>query len=447
MLVLHFYRVVKDTIKIDILHNELAKGAIGSLAFKSISIILNFAISVLLARSLNPEGFGIYVFTFSVMSVLGTPVLMGLPTLVVREVAKYHLLARYDLIRGLLTRCNQAVLGLSLVIAVAAGVVAWCLSGIRYETQLLTLAWALILLPLAALNQLREAALQGLRRVLQGQLPDMIIQPGLFLLFIGIAALRSTITPPQAMALYCTTSLIAFGVGFFLLLRELPTQVRSTAASYETNIWARSVLPLSLISGLQIINGGQTAFLILGVLATKEQVGLFRVAFSYAALPLILLCAADAVLAPHISRLYNMGNISKLQRLLTRSVRIVLLMAAPLFGIIIFWGDVIIGFIYGNDYRACHYALIILCIGQLINVATGSNYTILNMAGHERSTLKGAVFAAAINVVLNAALIPFFGLNGAAAAFAASTVAVNLFLRGQVWARLGLQSAAFGRTK
>lgn len=415
----------------------------GSFGLKVAHTLLNLVISIVLARALAPDGYGIYAFTFSVMTLLAAPVQFGLPTLLVREVARYQYAARWDLLRGILLRANQAVFLLSLVVGLIAATAAWRLADQVNPTQLATFAWALLLLPLIALNRLREAALHGLRRVVMGQLPEKLLLPVVLLVLLGVALLTSGVTPPLAMALYCAAAGLAFVAGAVMLLRALPPEVRTARAHYNTPTWVRSVLPLSLLTGVHVING-QTDIFMLGLLATSEEVGLYRVAFSGAALVIFTFTAMNMVLAPNIARLHSAGDRERLQRMVTLSARLNLMAALPVASTFILFGGPFLEAVFGAPYRESNLALAILCVAQLVTVAVGPVHVILNMTGYERETVKGVTCSALINVTLNAVLIPFFGLEGAAMATAISIVVMSIILFRALWVRTGIWSLATG---
>jgi O-antigen/teichoic acid export membrane protein len=68
---------------------------------------------------------------------------------------------------------------------------------------------------------------------------------------------------------------------------------------------------------------------------------------------------------------------------------------------------------------------------------------LLNMSGHEKDTVVGSGIAVVVNLVLNLALIPAWGMTGAAAATTLSLVTWNLILIGRVRHRLGISSVAW----
>lgn len=416
-------------------------GFLGNLVIKVGGALVGLLVSVIMARGLGAEGYGVYALAFSVVALLSVPVQLGLPTLLVREVARYHVGERWDLMRGVLRRADEVVLLLSAAIGVTTGAVMWELTGRVEVTQLATLALALVLLPLMALSSLRGAALRGLRHVLLSQLPEIIIRPGSLLLLAGLAFLFGGFTPPQAMALYCVAAALAFVAGAMLLRRVRPNEIGATVPAYETAAWLRSALPLALLSGLQIVIS-QTDVMMLGLLASKQEVGLYRVAVSGSELVVFALAAVNLVAAPLIARLHSSSERDRLQAVVTFSARLALGGALPVGLALIVFGSPIIGFAYGDGFRPAHVALAIVCFGQVGSAAMGSVGLILNMTGHERDTVKAFAVTAAVNVLLNLALIPRYGIEGAAAASSIALVLWNIVLCWKVWIRLGIRSHA-----
>jgi O-antigen/teichoic acid export membrane protein len=76
----------------------------------------------------------------------------------------------------------------------------------------------------------------------------------------------------------------------------------------------------------------------------------------------------------------------------------------------------------------------------------GSVVLILNMTGHERDTAKGVAIASGLNVTLNAVLVFFFGIVGAAAATSVSVICMNLILARLAYLRTGYIPSALARS-
>jgi O-antigen/teichoic acid export membrane protein len=387
---------------------------------------------------LSREGYGIYIFAFSVMSLLAIPVHLGMPLLVMRQVAQYDYQEKWGLLRGVLLRTNQLLILLATAGAIIAAVAGAYLFNDIDPIQYATLGWALLLLPLLGLNKLRASALNGLRHAVLGQLPELLLLPVIVLVLLTIAqSVGGDVRPVEAMALYCVAAASTFLVGALMLRRAMPRPLRDAKPQYDTSRWLRSVLPLSLLGGVQAIHS-QTDLFLLGVLATKEEVALYRVALSGAALIIFAQTAADVVMAPYITRMYAAGTMSRLQRMVTQVARLVLLVGLPIALVFVLWGDTLLDWVYGAEYRSAYAALVILCAAQLFSIASGSVHLLLNMTSLERLTVRGVASAALINVILNFILIPVWGLEGAAVATATSIVALNALLHWALWKKIGI---------
>ena len=81
--------------------------------------------------------------------------------------------------------------------------------------------------------------------------------------------------------------------------------------------------------------------------------------------------------------------------------------------------------LFGTGYGVGATVTVILAFGKLTDVMTGPCGTMLNQAGYNKLALYDNLAALAINVGLNFALIPTYGLRGAAAAWTVSLIAVN----------------------
>ena len=86
-------------------------------------------------------------------------------------------------------------------------------------------------------------------------------------------------------------------------------------------------------------------------------------------------------------------------------------------------------------------------LGQLVNAATGSVASLLNMTGHERDTMQSAFVGAVTNIVLNVTLTPLWGMNGAAAATAATLIIWNTMMWYKVRTRIGIETSPFFRVR
>lgn len=427
---------------------QLLRGSVGSIAVKVTGTAIGFALAVVLARLLGPEGYGTYAFVLALLSLLAIPAQAGLPQLMVRETAKTEAREQWGLMRGLWRWGNGFVALFSAVMIVVGALLLWFGEPWLSEARWQTFAVGLLLVPFLALGNVRGAILRGLRRTVIGQLPETVLRPALLLVLVLLLPWLWTdfvLSATSVMALHAVAALGVFVIGTFLLLRARPQQVASDPVpEYESAYWRNAAFPLALLAGLQLINQ-QTDILLLGIIQTDGDVGVYRVVFQVATLVIFGLQALNQVLQPYYARMYAQGEMARLQRLVTYSARVILLIAIPPVIVMIAFGAPLLEWVFGAEYRAGATALAILAAGQLVNAGMGSVGMLLNMTGHERDTVKGIGIAALCNVVLNLILIHPFGIEGAAAATALTLVIWNLILRAFVKRRLGIETMALVR--
>jgi O-antigen/teichoic acid export membrane protein len=420
--------IILKHLKGDGLKAQLLKGVTGTAGLMAINVLLLLVISMLLARALGPENFGIYTFILAIIALLSLPTKAGLSDLLLRETARNQLNQNWGLIRGLLKLANSFVFCYSVALAVAAGLFVWWLWGGTGNVKANSFLWSLWLLPLIAFEGARTGTLRGLRWVVSSLLPEQLIRPLLLVVLSGAALLlEKEITPITAIQYNLVAAVAAFAAGAFLLFKALPKDVRQAKAEYAIKPWAASLMPLSLFAGLQMLDS-QISILLLGVLAKPEDVGLFKVAVTGASLVAFGLIAVNMTLAPQIARLHSAGEMEKLQRMVTLSTRVVVTLSFPVAFAFIFWGEELISLVFGVEYVGAAMALSILCVGQMVNASTGSVALILNMTGNDRKTLPAVCAALLVNSLFSILLIPIFGLTGAAIGYATSMVIWNSIL-------------------
>lgn len=415
---------------------------------KLVHTLLGFLLAMFLARVLGPDGYGVYAFALAFVLVLAIPAQVGLPQVVIRETAKAQASKEWGVLRGLWRWSNRYVFLFSVLI-ISFGLVTLLLGrGWLTEARWSTLMIGLTLVPLLALGNIRGAALRGLGRVLLGQIPERVLRPGLTLFFLvaffwGLQGL--VMSPALVMALHAIAAFFAYLFGVAALYQYKPTNLlsRSLNSVFYGSYWRKAAMPLALVSGLQMINN-HADVIMLGFLREDAEVGVYRVTVQVATLVVFALQSANLVLQPHFARLYSQGELEQLQKLVTYSARLILFMAILLVIPIAFSGELILSVFFGEEYGVGALTLSVLAIGQLFNAAMGSVGVLLNMTGHERETLRGVGIAAICNIFLNALLIPFYGMEGAAVATSITLLTWNVVLRRYVWRDLKIESSALG---
>ena len=440
-----FFHKYVEKFKSSGLRAHLIKASSGSFVLKLSLMFFNLLISVVMARLLGSKGFGIYVYCISIINLLLIPATLGFPNLLVREIAAYRSQKAWGLMRGLIWRANSLTFFLSLFLASGAALCALIMAE-RFSSQALNVFLiSLILLPLLALNKNLLEILRGIKHIVLGQFPNMFLRPAVFLAFLAAVYIFATkeFDVQTAMWFQVLATCLTFIGGLFWLWKRIPPNAKSAKPTYDTKVWLLSALPLLLAQGMGILIS-QADIIMLGAFRGAEAVGIYTVAKRGADLVSIGIFAANMALGPTISSLYAEKDMQRLQRVVTKSARIVLIITLPIASSLIVFAPWILSNIFGHEFVSGATALSILSVGQLFNAGMGSVGLLLIMTGHERENFISVAIAALVNVILNAFFIPIWGVNGAAVATGISIAMWHILLAVWVVRRTSIHATALG---
>ena len=428
------------------LRGRLIKDSFKSLFLNGGGKVLSFLIGTFLVRLMGNDGYGIYSYVFSLAFVLIVPIEFGISTLLLRETSKG--LAKDD--NGTIAGSwrwslkNTLLVSLSLLVI---GVIGGYIAKPAFEqVEISTYFWGLLLLPLQALVILISAALRGLKKVIIGQIPDILITPGIFTIFIFAIGYLSKIelTPPLAMALRVLATLIAVITSIVLLVKFTPKTILESKPIYQSKIWLASILPLIFSSGINIVRS-RTNTLVLGFFVGAADIGNFQVALSTATLASVILTAINSIIAPQFTTLHTNGEKKKLQRLTVLSARFVFALNLLVSVVFIIFGKNLLTLVFGTKLIAAYPALVILLLGQVVNSFLGSVNILLNMTGHEKDVMKIMVGTSLLNIVFTLILAPLVGMVAGAIAVSASMILSQILMYHTVRKRIGIVTHIFGR--
>ncbi len=430
-----------------LIRHERFKAAVMSFWLKIGNLFLGLLTTIILARILGASEFGLYTYALTLVGFLGLLANIGLPNLLVREVAKYSSLGNWIRLKDILRSANILVIVVAGVISFLAALVTIFISSGCSSNDIIVFYIAIALLPLRALASVREATLRGLHRVISGQLPESLVRPLIFLaVVVAVTVLlgERSVNAEFAMVAQVFATTLAFGVGIYLLKKVIPvelTNARGKGESYTCLI--RSSAPFLFLCSVDLINS-QVDILMLGWLREPSEVGIYRVVVIGSSIVLFGLSAANMVLGPMITSSYQQRDIAKLQRIVTLSARGSLFYAIPVFIVLFFFSGPLLSIFFGEEFYAGRSALVLLSAAQFINVALGSVGVILIMTGNEKYNVLAVSISASINTILNLLLIPIWGLMGAAVASSISILVWNLILMIAVHKILGISVTALG---
>jgi O-antigen/teichoic acid export membrane protein/Mrp family chromosome partitioning ATPase len=387
-------------------------------------------VTMLVARRLGRVDVGVYAQAYAVLALLGTLSQTGLTTALTRFVA-VHLAERdQGAVRGTV-RLGLAVVSMVAVLLSAALFfsVPWLVQVLFHEPRLeLPMRLIALTLPATAFSDAALAATQGYRTMKPFALIGLVFEPLTRLGLVATLLLLGAGLPGVMAALLCSN--LSAAVLAALALRRVMGPP-AAPATYRP----RQLLGFSAMSGLAGLASNGLIWadtLLLGVLGSSGQVGVYNVATRLVQLATFVMVPINAAFSPRIADLYQRGRMEQLRHTYGLAASWIIRLSLPAFVLLIVFPRDLLA-LFGRGFAVGAAVTVILAAGKFIDAATGPCGLMLNMTGRPKLNVLDNLAGLALNVLLNVLLIPRYGIVGAAAAWAVSLAVVNGSRVLQVW--------------
>lgn len=419
---------------------NIATDSLFVLIIKILGTPIVYLVNLVIIRLYGAEQAGNYFIAFNIIAALTTCCCLGLQTGFLRYTAALQAVNRIGDIKKsfwqilLIVSCLSILVGISLFFYSER--VAEYFHSPNLPRFLRVMAVSLPFSVMLLFFSETVRALGGARRVVfQQYLLSSTVFLGMTVLFyFGCSPI---LKPPSALSIAFFVSICA-SLAFLVaspwsLVRQKGRTDKDiplkTLIKYSWPIFLTSLVGLS-ISGLDS--------LILGLFTSPKEVAYYSIVAKTAPLITIPLLAVNMIAAPLFAQFHQSQDIGGLEVLAQTSARWVFFIALPIGVSIILAAPIILG-IFGEDFVQAQYALVILTLGQLINVSTGSVGVVLLMTGQQWSYTAIQVIGNLITIPLMALAAHYYGFNGLAVITAINVAGINVVMAWSVRHRLGIK--------
>jgi O-antigen/teichoic acid export membrane protein len=394
-------------------------------------LALGFLASVVVARSLGPEAFGVYAILGAVAGIAGVLVDPGLTLSGVRSIASVRAsdpLLASERARALVWARVALALG-----GIAAAAVILMLAGVGWLGPRLVpdlVAWTLVGVVATAASGALAAVLQAIGRIRQ-----------LSLVLIANSLLTAifALTMAATGRLNVLSSVIVLGIGTSLVsailsVRMLPPTMRPTVPAAKVIISEiRSLVRFGRwlwIGDVLALVSGRIDLLIVGRWLDPITLGAYAVALNLASKADVVNHSLITVLVPEAASLAGPGAIRRfLVDGFRRSglVAILMLLLLPL-------ATPLVDTFYGSGFAAVSSALIALLLVAIFDMLTAPVLLLPFRLDRPRLVAASDIARLGVVVALSFVLVPRFGVGGAVAArFASRLAGAGLVAAGLRW--------------
>lgn len=387
---------------------------------------LGLVISALMARMLSPDDMGSFVFAQSIVLSGVVVAQLGLGPTAVRMIAA-------PLGTGDLVSVRDSVINLlqwGLVGAIGTAVILNFVGtsiGLPSETVIWVSLWIVVLATqkllaeiLRGFHDIRAAALIG--DASAGGLISYAVSAALLLFAWWIYRQMGLV---EALVLTVAAGAVAIFWAFILLNKNFRAFNLPKGKGNRNFPWRLLWVALPvLVHTIATILLNQSGIWILEAFRPSSEVALYGVAVRLVALIAVPLNIVNSVVSPMISQLFWQGEQQKLERILRALATLSSLPAIAALIAFILIGQLILGLLFGEFYRSAENLLLLLTVGNVINVMAGSCGLTLIMTGHQKTLMFISIITGILTVVSALLVTERFGAIGVA-----TVVTLNLLLK------------------
>ena len=423
---------------------RLARGGLGGLLAAVVSSLGGLAFIAIITHN-YPRSTAGEVFTLTSIFLIALAVAtLGAETGVVRFVALKRELQPGQ-VGAVMASILMPVALLSVVLAAALWFSMPTLLGeTSYRGEVAQARLLALFLPVAALSNLTLAATRGFGNVRQTILIESLLRQGLQPIFALAAALLGAdgfwlvaawIAPYAASCLGGVASyrMICRRQG----IRSWVSPRSAEATGVAGEVW-RFNAPRSLTQIAQM-SIRRADIPLVSAIAGKEAAAIYTAASRFVASGLQGIKGIQQMVGPQLARLVATGQTEQAGITLRAATTWNVLLAWPIYLACAALPGLVMAIFDSEryDYSPGEVVVVILALGMLIGTAAGPVDIALLMLGRSLQSLRNNMAALLTNLALNFALIPLWGIAGAAWAWAAAILVSNALPTWQIRRYLG----------
>ena len=400
---------------------------------------------ILLARWMGRFEFGIYVYVWTLVSVIGDLSDLGFATSAQRFVPEYAKRGAFDLLRGFLSRSRWFAVGSATVIAAAGIVTVRLLEPHLAPYLVLPLSIAFATLPFYGLMQMQDGIARAHNWIHVALLPPYVVRHLVMLTIVTAAYLLNFPTTAETAVTAVAVALVLTVVGqTFVLNRRLARAVPPGPKAYEVKTWFSVSLPILVVEGFYLLLTN-VDIVMLQHYRSPDDVAVYYAAAKTLALITFVHFAVSAAVGHRFSEYHVASDHDRLSGILADSIRWTFWASLAASAVILAMGQPLLS-LFGARFVEGYHLMLILVAGLMARASVGPVERLLNMLGEQRACATVYAIAFALNLVLCVVLIPRIGIDGAAVATATALIVESVLLFIVTRRRLGFHVFIWGRS-
>jgi len=417
----------------------------GAFLIRVISAGLIYLSQILLARWMGSFEFGIYVYVWTLVSVIGDLSDLGFATSAQRFVPEYAKRGALDLLRGFLFRSRWLAVASASVIAAVGILGVNILAPYLPDYLVLPLSIAGATLPFYGLMQMQDGIARSYNWIHVALLPPFVVRHLVMLTIVSAAYLLDFPATAETAVTAVAAALMLTVMGqTFVLNRRLAHAVPPGPKTYEVKAWLSISLPTLIVEGFYLLLTN-VDIILLQHFRSPDDVAVYYAAAKTLMLISFVHFAVSAAVGHRFSEYHVTKDHHRLKGILTDSIRWTFWASLAASIVILAMGRPLLS-LFGLHFIDGFRLMLILVVGLMARASVGPAERLLNMLGEQRACAAVYATAFVINMVLCIVLIPRIGIEGAAVATSTALIVESILLFLVTKRRLGFHLFIWGRS-
>jgi O-antigen/teichoic acid export membrane protein len=392
---------------------------------KAGGMAIGVLVSISLGRILGSEGLGIINLSNQISGLLSMLVLLGLPSVILKETAISVNKKNWGHIRNVIVTSLKINVPLAVLVTLLSySFIPFIVTHFFEDSLELPLKIITTVIIFKVISRIFGASLNGYHKIWQSSLVGNTLSILIVSILILVQYLLKWQITVITVAFSYAIARIIVSIIISLYWKEVHHKAENISKAFIPITLLKVGLPLLFVQATNTIANSIDSIMIGSFLSMKD-VGLYAVAFRIAFVSSFFLQVTNAVLAPKVATMFANNEIDKLERMVQKVTGVLILIGIVGLLVVIFGGKFMLS-LWGQEFSEAYYPLIILSIGQLFNIGAGAVGLILILCNEEKNwgyvTLGSAIF----NTVLNFVFIQYLGIGGAALATSINMIAINI---------------------
>jgi O-antigen/teichoic acid export membrane protein len=407
------------------------------------SAMLALVSQVLLARWMGRFEFGIYIYVWTWVLMIGALSDMGLSSAARRFIPEYTELAAFDRLRGFLLGSRWLAFGIATGIGTAGALGVTLLRPWMDHFTIIPLYLACVTIPVYGLVQIQAGIAQSYDWPNLALAPFYIWRQLIITVLMGGAWLFGAPTGAVTAMIIAVVTTWAVTVGQLVVLdRRLKQKVAPGPKRYEAKTWLGTSLPIFVVEGFYLLLT-YVDILALEHLRSPDEVAVYYAAARLLALVAFVYFAIAGATTHKFTQYHVAGDKERLAKFFGETIRWTFWPSLAACALILAFGKPLL-WLFGGSFEQGYIVMYILAVGMLSRAAVGPAERLLNMLGERKQCAAVYAVAFAINLTLCLLLIPRFGIEGAAVATSSALAVESILLYRIAKRRLGFHVFILG---